>query len=497
MKKLSKRPLNRFVCIWLFIFLLLPVGYTFAQEQEVTEAELAQILAPVALYPDSLLTHVLIASTYPLEVIEAHRWRELQDDDDLDLSDISEKSQWEPSVVALLSFPTVLERMHDELTWTQQLGEAFLADEERVLANIQTLRKQADDAGSFEQMDNVSIVREEKVIIIEPEEPEIIYVPYYDTRIVYGNWRWHHYPPVHWHNSWHYSYHYGPFSWHAGVRLRTHFWFTAFHWHKRHVIINRPHVHHYRPRHKIVTSHHAKRWRHDPIHRRGATYRNQHVAKKYARHHSTHKKVHNNQHRKHVTSDNRYSQDRYTKVHSNIQRNKTTIKNDKTYKTHNRQHAKSYANNKTLQRHTKEHKKQYQESTLLKPKKYNVDRNKDYNANSRSIHRSDAKQYSKRSNQSSYDRNKANKYQQKRQTTQSVHKYSTKEPYQKHSWRNKEAKQSKQYSTKQSTRTTYARNTSQKQYQNKSTVRRVTSTNNRGHKTHRSSKTSNQRKQHR
>lgn len=252
------------------------------QELVLSEAELAQTLAPIALYPDTLLTHILIASTYPIEVIEAERW--LNKNSKLTAEQVmkkAEKKDWDASIKALLAFPRVITKLSEDLTWMQALGDAFLQDEARVLASIQTLRQQADQAGNLANMDNVNVIKERKVIIIEPAQPEIIYVPYYDTRVVYGRWHWTHYPPVYWHNPNYYAAHYGHFYWGHGVHISSHFYFSAFHWHNRHVIVNHYNRPGYHPRKKIVSSHSAKRWNHQPKHRRGVAYSNGRLKHKY------------------------------------------------------------------------------------------------------------------------------------------------------------------------------------------------------------------------
>jgi len=252
------------------------------QELVLSEAELAQTLAPIALYPDTLLTHILIASTYPIEVIEAERW--LNKHSKLTTEQVVKKAakkDWDASIKALLAFPRVITKLSEDLTWMQALGDAFLQDEARVLASIQTLRQQADQAGNLANMDNVKVIKERKVIIIEPAQPEIIYVPYYDTRVVYGRWHWTHYPPVYWHNPNYYAAHYGHFYWGHGVHISSHFYFSAFHWHNRHVIVNHYNRPGYHPRKKIVSSHSAKRWNHQPKHRRGVAYSNGRLKHKY------------------------------------------------------------------------------------------------------------------------------------------------------------------------------------------------------------------------
>ena len=262
-----------------------------AEEQQFSDAELAQMLAPIALYPDSLLTHILIASTYPLEVVQANRWRKKHKD--LQANDAVNKAEdkdWDPSVVALVAFPSVLEKLSDDLDWSQKLGDAFLQNEARVLASIQTLRQQADNANTFDDMDNMKVTKVNQEIIIEPVQKEIVYVPVYDTRVVYGHWRWYNYPPVYWvypprypvHYPSHYSSH---FYWHSGIHISFNYYFSAFHWHNRHIVVtHHSHSNHYRPRTRIVSSSGAQRWAHKPQHRRGVAYRSTVVKQRYNSH---------------------------------------------------------------------------------------------------------------------------------------------------------------------------------------------------------------------
>ncbi|WP_019026882.1 DUF3300 domain-containing protein [Colwellia piezophila] len=305
MNLLSKNSLKHSKLLYVLCLILAVFSTTLtAQEQqeatavETSEAELAQMLAPIALYPDTLLTHILIAATYPIEVIEAERW--LKKNSQLTAAQLDKKAQqqrWDASIKALLAFPRVMAKLSDDLTWMQKLGDAFLQDEARVLASIQTLRQQAEQAGSLANIDNVNIIKEQQVIIIEPAQPEIIYVPYYDSRVVYGNWHWSHYPPIYWHNPYYYAAHYGHFYWGHGVHISSYFYFSAFHWHNRHVVVNHYNMHGYHPRKKIVVSHHAKRWHHQPKHRRGVAYSSGRLKQKYYRAiiHSDPKIHHNNQ----------------------------------------------------------------------------------------------------------------------------------------------------------------------------------------------------------
>jgi len=342
-----------------------------------SQAELAQILAPIALYPDTLLTHILIASTYPLEIIAADRWlvknSELSEQETIEKSD---SLDWDASVKALLGFPRVLKNLSNDLIWMQKVGDAFLQDEAKVLASIQDLRQKADEAGNLTQMDNVDIVREQKTIIIEPAQPEVIYVPYYDTRVVYGNWHWSHHQPVYWHRPTYFSYHHGPFYWHSGVHIGFDFFFSAFHWSNHHVV-----VHHnnrrsyysterkYHSNRRISTSSQAKRWSHNPHHRKGVAYRSKRISHKY---HSDRPSVSYNkyaraQHRNRVVNSAgkygkiKYSTDKYKRVNERIKVDKAInhrkiAKTHKTYSTKHVTRQKAKLNSKPVDKQRSTHK---------------------------------------------------------------------------------------------------------------------------------------------
>ena len=253
-------------------------------DAEFSDAQLEQMLAPIALYPDSLLTHILIAATYPLEVVMASQFhsnnKQLSDEQ---LMKKAETMDWDPSVVALLAFPTVLEKLSNDLIWTQDLGDAFLENEVGLLGSIQSLRAQAYSANSLSKMKNMSVTHEDNQIVIEPIQREIVYVPYYDPRVVYGRWRWHNYPPVYWAPFYGYTVHpHAYFHWNRGVHIRSNFFFSAFHWsNHRVVVIDHHHSRRYRHRSHITNSHTSKSWHHKPHHRRGVAYSNSYVKKRY------------------------------------------------------------------------------------------------------------------------------------------------------------------------------------------------------------------------
>jgi hypothetical protein len=257
---------------------------TTATQASFSEAQLDSLLAPIALYPDTVLSHVLIASTYPLEVVEADRWARnnsrLKGDDAVNAVD---NQDWDPSVKALVSFPDILQRMSDDLDWTQQLGDAFLASEERVMDSIQKLRNRAYAAGNLDKVEHVRVVREEKTIVIEPSVERVVYVPAYDTRVVYGNWWWADYPPVYWHYPSSYVFVSG-FYWGPRVYIGPRFYFSGCHWNQRRVVVVDRHHHHnhnFYDSRSVVRYANAKHWHHNPVHRRGVAYYDNHTRERF------------------------------------------------------------------------------------------------------------------------------------------------------------------------------------------------------------------------
>ncbi len=267
------------------LFLVLSMG-SLADDDNYSQAELNQMLAPIALYPDTVLSHILIASTYPLEVVQASRWAQRHRNMEGSAAvSAAEHEGWDPSVTALVAFPDILERMADDLEWTQDLGEAFLWDEGEVLASVQDLRQRAYEAGTLRTTEHQEVVIDRKTIIVEPRVSEIIYIPYYDTRVVYGPWRWHHYPPHHWHRPSRGYWSAGIF-WSFGTRIDHHnFYFSSFHWHNRHTVVIDLNLHNHHRFHSgrsVVRYKESRRWKHNPTHRRGVDYRRSTVRKQYA-----------------------------------------------------------------------------------------------------------------------------------------------------------------------------------------------------------------------
>ena len=172
-----------------------------AQNSTVTfkPEEIEQLVAPIALYPDSLVSQILMASTYPLEVVEADRWakqnKNLKGDP---FAAALEKQSWDPSVKSLANFPQVLSMMSEKLELTQKLGDVFLAQQKDVLDAVQRLRTKAQESGNLKTTTEQKVIVEGKIIKIEPANPQVVYVPTYNPTVVYGPWPYPAYPPYPW-----------------------------------------------------------------------------------------------------------------------------------------------------------------------------------------------------------------------------------------------------------------------------------------------------------
>src|SRR5271169_2719850 len=166
-------------------------------------AQLDQLVAPIALFPDSLLSEVLMASTYPLELVQAERWlkanKNLKGDA---LKNAVDKEPWDDSVKSLIATPSVVEMMNDKLDWTQNLGNAVVNQQTDVMDAIQRLRAkaQANDKLKSTNQQTVTVSQQQgrQVIAIAPTDPNTLYVPYYDPGVVFGAWPYPEYPPYYW-----------------------------------------------------------------------------------------------------------------------------------------------------------------------------------------------------------------------------------------------------------------------------------------------------------
>lgn len=175
-----------------------PASFQDGEEQPFTPSELEQMLAPLALYPDDLIAQILMAATYPHEIVDAERWGKAQRDlDDQTRAMALEMKDWDPSVKSLVAFPGVLDMLSHNLRWTTSVGDAYLAQPKDVLAAIQELRARANEAGNLDSNSQQTVVVDDRSEVIEigSTDPEEIYVPYYDPELVYGDWPYADLPP--------------------------------------------------------------------------------------------------------------------------------------------------------------------------------------------------------------------------------------------------------------------------------------------------------------
>lgn len=156
-----------------------------------TPAQLDQMLAPIALYPDQLLVELLMAATFPQQVVDAGKW--LQDGGNAalkgdDLVNALQPLPWDPSVKSLVAFPQIIAMMNDHLDWTEALGTAFADQQVQTMARVQFLRDRAKAAGHLDSTPQIAVTEQESNIVIEPTDPNTIYVPVYNPAVVYGSW---------------------------------------------------------------------------------------------------------------------------------------------------------------------------------------------------------------------------------------------------------------------------------------------------------------------
>jgi len=167
---------------------------------KLTEAQLAALVAPIALYPDPLVSQVLMASTYPLEIAEAYNWQRSNSRlSGSALNQALQQQNWDPSVKSLVSFAPVLGMMGTQLSWTQNLGNAVLAQQSDVMTAIQDLRAKAKATGALQSNTQQTVTTQGsgsgETIIIQPANPQVVYVPTYNPSLVYGTWGYPAYPP--------------------------------------------------------------------------------------------------------------------------------------------------------------------------------------------------------------------------------------------------------------------------------------------------------------
>jgi hypothetical protein len=253
-------------------------------DQALKPEQLDALVSPIALYPDTLLAEVLMASTYPLEVVQAARWvaenKNLKGDA---LKTEVDKQGWDESIKSLTATPDVLKMMSDKLDWTQKLGDAVLAQQTDVMDSIQRLRAKADANNKLQSTKQQKVTKKsdggKQYIVIEPTDPETIYVPYYDPAVVYGAWPYPAYPPYYW----------GAGYWPGGGALLAtglafgagyavgrwagggNYWGGGVGWGNNNINVNRP----------VNINNIGNNWNHNVDHRHGVRYNNKDVANKF------------------------------------------------------------------------------------------------------------------------------------------------------------------------------------------------------------------------
>jgi hypothetical protein len=254
--------------------------------------EIEALVAPIALYPDSLLSQVLMASTYPLEVVQAARWVKANPNVKGEAAVKAVENQpWDVSVKSLVAFPQILEPMDQKIDWTQKLGDAFLSDQKAVLDAVQRLRQRAEQSGNLKSNEQQKVVVEQaaqqqpQVIMIEPANPQTIYVPAYNPTVVYGGWAYPSYPPYYWPPP---PYYYpggalvAGFAWGVGIAAAAAI-FGNCNWGHGDVNINvnkAVNIDRNFDRTKVSA---GGGWQHDPAHRQGVAYRDNASRERYGK----------------------------------------------------------------------------------------------------------------------------------------------------------------------------------------------------------------------
>jgi len=170
-----------------------PTTPTVVQDssKKVPADQLDSLVAPIALYPDPLLAQTLAASTYPLEIIQLYQWLDKNKNlKDKELAEAVAKQPWDPSIQAMAGLPDVVKRLADDIQWTADLGNAFLAQQSDVMDAVQRMRKKAQDTGNLKSNQQIKVetkvVESQSVIVVEQADPQVIYVPSYNPTVVYG-----------------------------------------------------------------------------------------------------------------------------------------------------------------------------------------------------------------------------------------------------------------------------------------------------------------------
>jgi hypothetical protein len=280
------RPSRLSVALASFALSLICVAPLAAQEggappspSSLSAEQVAELVAPIALYPDNLLGQVLTASTYPLEVEIAARWSKANPSVTGPALEVAMQQQpWDPSVKALAAVPQVLAMMSDKLEWSKALGDAYLAQPDDIAAAVQQLRARADVAGNLKSSNEQQVRRGPAAprtvgeadlpdyYIIEPVEPDVIYVPIYDPYQVYGVWPYPDYRPFYWYPPGYVTV--GVLAFGAPIAVGAALWAT-YDWRARRVAID---VNRYNTFNHTALAN--RTWQHNSVHRGNLPYSN-------------------------------------------------------------------------------------------------------------------------------------------------------------------------------------------------------------------------------
>jgi len=264
---------------------------TTEEAPKIPTDQLDSLVAPIALYPDPLLSQTLVASTYPLEIVQLQQWLEKNPNlKDKALADAVEKQNWDPSIQAMAAFPDVVKRMEDNIQWTSDLGNAFLAQEPDVMDAVQRMRAKAQGKGtlktSAQQKVETQTVEGKQVIVVQQASPDVVYVPSYDPAVVYGP-PVYPYPPIYYPPPGYYAAG-AAIAFGTGVALGA-AWGGGWGWGcgwghgDVNVNVNNKYVNNYNKNNynKANFNKQGGTWQHNPQHRGGAPYANRQTANKY------------------------------------------------------------------------------------------------------------------------------------------------------------------------------------------------------------------------
>jgi hypothetical protein len=281
---------------WLRLLVVVPLfaaASAFAQDAKpFSKEQLDQMLAPIALYPDSLLSQVLMASTYPADVAEAVAWSKANPKQTGDAAvKAVESKPWDPSVQSLVAFPQALAMMGEKPDWVQTLGDAFLAQPEDVMNSVQTLRAAAQKSGNLKTTEQQKVIVEQAptstqqtIIKIEPAQPQVVYVPVYNPTVVYGSWWYPSYPPYYWPTP---GYTFGTalmsgIAFGTGIAITNALW-GGFNWGRGDVDINVNRYNNINVNRQINANQNNVSWKHNSDNRRGTPYRDDKTRQQFDR----------------------------------------------------------------------------------------------------------------------------------------------------------------------------------------------------------------------